>query len=215
MPQIERLIIEALTDYVSPTAAQNLMDRALRRSAINPSALDATGWLQFITGPLMNELQAVLPIREPTGSLRRLIRSLEENAQKTQSPQPASPPVRRGPPTINAPRLQVDLSDPGARERLASGLAREEGVSGVLLQGPDYQEARLPGVEDLAPIIAVANNLLQKQKPYKIFYSVFGEGHVLIRPLGPALVAVVAKRHANLGRLMHVLNSYEAKGGQS
>ncbi len=213
MPQIERLIIEALTDYVSPTAAQNLFDRSLRRSAVNPETLDAAGWLRFVTGPLLEELQTILPVREPTGSLRRLIRGLEDSVQKRPPAQPT--PVRRGPPTINAPRLLVDLADPSSRERLASGLAREEGVSGVLLQGPDYQEARLPGVEDLAPILAVANNLLQKQKPYKIFYSVFGEGHVLIRPLGPALVAVVAKRHANLGRLMHVLNSYEAKGGQS
>ena len=213
MPQIERLIIEALTDYVSPVAAQNLFDRALRRAAVNPETLDAAGWLRFITGPLLDELQTILPIREPTGSLRRLIRNLEESAQK--QPQVQPPPTRRGPPTINAPRLQIDLADPAARERMASALAREEGVSGVLLQGPDYQEARLPGVEDLAPILAVANNLLQKQKPYKIFYSVFGDGHVLIRPLGSALVAVVAKRHANLGRLMHVLNSYEAKGGQS
>ncbi|WP_457630491.1 hypothetical protein [Oceanithermus sp.] len=215
MPQIERLIIEALTDYVSPTAAQNIYDRALRRSAVNPDALDAAGWLQFVTGPLLEELRNILPIREPTGSLRRLVRTLEESAQKEAAAQPAPRPARRGPPTIDAPRLQIDLSDPAARERLASSLAREEGVSGVLLQGPDYQEARLPGVEDLVPILAVVNSLLQKQKPYKIFYSVFGDGHVLIRPLGPALVAVVAKRQANLGRLMHVLNSYEAKGGQS
>jgi len=213
MPQTERLIIEALSDYVSPTAAQNLYMRALQRSAVNPAALDDSGWLQFVTGPLLDELQTILPIREPTGALRRLIHDLEESSQKRTEP-PARPPIRRGPPTINAPQLQVDLSDPASRELLASSLAREEGVSGVLLQGPDYQEARLPGIEDLAPILSVVNNLLQKRKPYKIFYSVFQEGHVLIRPLGPALVAVVAKRHANLGRLIHVLNSYEAKGGQ-
>jgi len=215
MPQIERLIIEALTDYVSPTAAQNILDRAIRRSAINPGSLDAAGWLNFINGPLLNELQNVLPVREPTGALRRLIHNLEESAQQERMRTQPSPPVRRGPPTIYSPRIEVDLDDPEAVEQLASNLAREEGISGVLLRGPNFQEARLPGVEDLAPILAVVNNLLQKQKPYKMFYSVFEEGHVLIRPLGPALVAVVAKRHTNLGRLIHVLNSYEAKGGRS
>ena len=214
MSQTERLIIEALTDYVSPAAAQNLLNRTIRRSGLDPGSLDDAGWLEFVNGPLLTELQNILPIREPTGSLRRLIRNLGENARNSTPEQPKEPPIRRGPPTINVPQIQIDLADPAARERLVSGLAREEGVSGVLLQGPNFQEMRLPGVEDLAPILAVANNLLQKQKPYKIFYSVFGDGQVLIRPLGSALVAVVGKRQANLGRLMHVLNSYEAKGGQ-
>jgi len=214
MPQIERLTIEALTEYVSPGAAQNLFDRAVRRAGVNPESLDAAGWLRFLQGPLLAELRAILPVREPTGKLRRLMRGLEAAAARpAAAPQPV--PERSSPPTIDTASIEVDLEDPATRERLASSLAREEGVSGVLVWGSAFQEVRLPGVEDLAPILAVVHNLLQKQKSYKIFYSVFREGQVLIRPLGPALVAVVAKRQANLGRLMHVLNSYEAKGGQS
>ncbi|WP_457638222.1 hypothetical protein [Oceanithermus sp.] len=214
MLQTERLVIEALTEYVSPAAAQNLYNRALHRAAVNPETLDAAGWLRFVNGPLLNELRTVLPIREPTGSLRHLIRELE-NIQKGGNLQPSPPPVRRGPPTISSPRVEIDLENPAAREQMVRALAREDGVSGVLLQGTGFQEARLPGVEDLAPILAVVNSLLKKQKQYKMFYSVFGDGHVIIRPLGSALVAMVTKRHANLGRLMHLLNSYEAKGGQS
>jgi len=214
MQQIERLAIEALTDYVSPSAAQNMFDRAARRAGVDPETLDAAGWLSFLRGPLFVELQAVFPIREPTGKLHRLLRSLEESAQKS-APSAKAVPERTGPPTIISARIEVDVQDPAARERLASSLAREDGVSGVLVWGPGFQEARLPGVEDLAPILAVVHSLLKKQKSYKIFYSVFREGQVLIRPVGSALVALVAKRQANLGRLMHVLNSYEAKGGQS
>ncbi len=214
MPQIERLAIEALTEYVSPNAAQNLFDRAVRRGGVNPETLDAAGWLRFLRGPLLTELQAILPVREPTGKLNHLLRALEEAAARpAPTAQPA--PQQHNPPTIDTTRIEIDLENSAARERLASSLAREDGVSGVLVWGSGFQEARLPGVEDLAPILAVVHNLLQKQKSYKIFYSVFHEGQVLIRPLGSALVAVVAKRQANLGRLMHVLNSYEAKGGQS
>jgi len=215
MPQIERLVLEALTEYVSPAAARNIYERALRRAAFNPETADSAGWLSFVSGPVVDELRVVLPIKEPTGSLRRLIRELEESSQNQQPASTPKPAAKKEAATISPPRQQVDLDDPAAREKLTSSLAREEGVSGVLLQGPGYQEARLPGVEGLAPILAVVHSLLKKQKPYRIYYSVFGEGQILIRPLGPALVAVIAKQHANLGRLMHLLNSYEAKGGQS
>ncbi|XOB98836.1 hypothetical protein ACMC9I_01725 [Deinococcota bacterium DY0809b] len=216
MPQIERLVVEALTEYASPVAAQNIMNRALRRAGVNPDAMGPEAWLRFVRGPLLTELQQVFPIQEPTGALRRVLRGLEEAAAArtrpaAPAPKPAAPGDRN---TLILPRREIDLDRAEAREGLVNELAREEGVSGVLLQGPSFREARLPGVEDLAPILGVVHNLLQKQKPYKLFYSVFQEGQVLVRPLGPALVALVAKREANLGRLLHVLNSYEAKGGQ-
>lgn len=214
MPQIERLVVEALTEYASPVAAQNIMNRALRRAGVNPDTMGPEAWVRFVRGPLLTELQQVFPIQEPTGALRRVLRGLEEAAatpSRPATPAPAAPGDRN---TLILPRHEVDLNRAEVREDLVNELAREEGVSGVLLQGPSFQEVRLPGVEDLAPILGVVHNLLQKQKPYKLFYSVFQEGQVLVRPLGPALVALVAKREANLGRLLHVLNSYEAKGGQ-
>jgi len=214
MPQIERLVVEALTEYASPVAAQNIVYRALRRAGMDPGDLSAADWVRFVRGPLFNELQQLFPIKEPTGKLRRLLRSLEETAVAEAVPQEREPETPSARSTLILPKRTVNLSAENDRERFVNELAREEGVSGVLLQGPGFQESRLPGVKDLAPILGVAHNLLQKQKPYKLFYSVFREGQVLVRPLGPALVALVTKREANLGRLMHVLNSYETKGGQ-
>ncbi len=215
MPQIERLVVEALSEYVSPIAAQNIVTRALRKAGVDPDSLSPEGWVDFIRDPLLSELRQVIPIREPTGGLSRLLRSLEETpaAQQPRRSEPAPAPPPRD--TLVLPKREVDINAKNVREELVNELAREEGVRGVLLQGPDFQESRLPGMEDLAPILGVVNKLLQKEKPYKLFYSVFEEGQLLLRPLGPALVALVAKREANLGRLMHVLNSYEAKGGQS
>ncbi len=215
MPQIERLVVEALTDYASPAAAQNIVNRTLRRAGVHPDDLSAGDWASFIRGPLMGELTQIFPLREPTGALRRLLRSLEEAAATEPyhpGSMPESPSARS---TLILPKREVNFGVDEARERFVNELAREEGVSGVVLQGPDFQEIRLPGLEDLAPILNVVHKLLQKQKPYKLYYSVFQEGQVLVRSLGPSLVALVAKREANLGRLMHVLNSFEAKGGQS
>ncbi|HGY10118.1 MAG TPA: hypothetical protein ENK37_08735 [Oceanithermus profundus] len=216
MPQTERLVVEALTEYASPFAAQNIVNRALRRAGLEPEGMDPEAWLRFVRGPLMAELRQIFPITEPTGTLRRLVKQLEDEAGAAR-PAPAAEPApaaAAAKSTLILPRRPVDFSLPAEREQVANELAREEGVSGVLIQGPSYQEARLPGVGELAPILGVVHNLLQKRKPYKLFYSVFQGGQVLVRPLGPALVALVAKREANLGRLMHVLNSYEAKGGQ-
>ncbi len=216
MPQTERLIIEALTEYASPFAAQNIVGRALRRAGLDPESMDPAAWLRFVQGPLMAELRQVFPMNEPTGALRRLLKQLEEEAAPPRprapaQPAPADAAVKS---TLILPTRAVDFSQPSEREQVANELARVEGVSGVLIQGPSYREARLPGEGDLAPILGVVHNLLQKQKPYKLFYSVFQGGQVLVRPLGPALVALVAKREANLGQLMHALNGYEAKGGQ-
>ncbi|WP_456411653.1 hypothetical protein [Oceanithermus sp.] len=214
MPQTERLVVEALSEFASPAAAQNLLRRALRRAGADPNIMGPAEWSRFIQGPLMDELRNVFPIREPTGPLRRLIHSLDEAALSAPPPAPAraQDPARN---TLILPKRTVDLNEAATREQLANELAREEGVSGVVIQGPGFTEARLPGFDDLTPILSVTHSLLKKQKPYKIFYSVFQEGQVLVRPLGPALVALVTKREANLGRLMHVLNSYETKGGQS
>jgi len=212
MPQIERLVVEALSEFASPTAAQNILGRVLQRSGADPSTMGPAEWAQFIQGPLMDELRVVFPIREPTGPLRQLIRELEQSPDPA-SAQSAAGPVPSARSTLTLPKRTIDLGDPQERERLASELAREEGITGVLLQGPDFTVER-PALDGLAPMLGVVHALIKKQKPYKLFYSVFQEGQVIVRPLGPVLLALIAKREANLGRLMHVLNSYETKGGQ-
>jgi len=215
MPEIEHLVVEALSEYVSLPAAQNLVRRTLRKTGTRAEQLTEEGWLRFLRGPILDELRQLLPIKEPTGRLRRLLRSLEEsNAQpaEAQETDPNQQLLARN--TLILPKLHVNLDDTQERERLVNKLAREEGVSGVLLLGRNFQDSRLPGVEDLKPILNVIHGLLKKQKPYKLYYSVFREGQVLVRPLGPAILVLVSKRSANLGRLMHVLNRYETEGGQ-
>ena len=216
MSQVERLIIEALSEYISPAAAQNLLNRALRRTDKHPGAMSPRDWAAFVSGPLLEELRKILPVRTPSKKFLSLLQNLESSASEQKGTPQGPEKTGRGEAvkTIEMPHWQVDLQDERAREQLARDLAREDGVSGVLLRGDGFSEARLPGAEELAPILAVVDNLLRKGKSYKIFYSVFQEGQVLIRPFGSALVAIVTKRGANLGRLLHVLNSFEAKGGQ-
>ncbi len=211
MREAQRLIIEALSHYVSEPAARNLLQRTLTQDGRAAETLSPKDWAALVEGALFRNLQAIIPIPSLPGELRRVVRLLHAMTP----PEDAAPPLETDPSPSNLPTRKVDLTRPDARAALAQELAREDGVTGVVIHGPDYQEVRLPGrAEELVQLLEISHRLLSRQHPYQAFYAVFAEGQLVLRPLGDALIAVIGRPETNLGRILHTLSSLEAQGGQ-
>ncbi|AEB11060.1 hypothetical protein [Marinithermus hydrothermalis] len=212
MREAQRLIIEALSHYVSEPAARNLLQRTLTQDGRAAETLSPRDWAALVEGALFQNLQAIIPIPSLPSELRRVVRLLHAMTPA----EDAAPPLETDPsPSPNLPARKVDLTHPEARAALAQELAREEGVTGVVIHGPTYQEVRLPDrAEELVQLLEISHRLLSRQQPYQAFYAVFAEGQLVLRPLGDALIAVIGRPETNLGRILHTLSSLEAQGGQ-
>ncbi len=195
MPQEEEAITEALSTFgIPPAAVKNLLRRAKLRSG---PLLVPADWVRFLKGPLLEEVQKIIPVFRPVGAYADLIRRFEEEARR--------PPVPTPPPVDTEARENVrfyDLEDPATRQRLLAEVAREEGTLGVMLIWPGGAQVRFPGgAKTLPPLIYAAHRVLAR-RPYRVGYILFEDAVLLARPLGRYLLVVVAKKDANLGRYM-------------
>lgn len=187
---MEESLLQILSRYISPRAAQNLLGRALaQETPRNPGA-----WVRLIEGTLWPELGRLLPFREMPPELKALVRELKSLAAAQ-----ASGVAEEAEEEL----LQevVDLADPTARQNLARQLARLEGVMGVVVAGPGGKEELFAG----EPVpLELAHYLLLRQG-YGIFYAVLAENIVALRPLAQGYVGLLARKETNVGRLLHGL----------
>lgn len=205
---IEQQVLQALSQYVSHGAAENLLKRAIKARGRPP--LSPGDWAQVIEGPLMRELGQILPVRGVLPPLRTLLAKLRSSP--TPPPGPTPPPEEESP--VSPPLEQVFLPDPVARQGLVQSLARMEGVSGVILETPYGRETRVQGLgPEFVRMVGTAHRLLVTRGGYTLFYTVLESAHLLIRPLGTGWIAVLARSEANLGTLMYRLRSIEGLQG--
>ncbi|AFV75299.1 hypothetical protein YIM1640_16310 [Thermus oshimai] len=188
---MEEAVLEILTRYLSPQAARNL----LLKAAKGPLPSSPWEWARFLEGPLWQELKALLPFREMPRELKRLIGEL-----KALAPQVAEEEAEEEE-EANLPPEVVDLENPEARHALARRLARLEGVLGVVVVGQRGREELLAGE---APPFEAVHFLLGRQG-YRAFYALLPQGLVALRPLEGGYVGVMARKEANIGRLLHAL----------
>ncbi len=202
MSETERKIIEALSQVVSPQAAQNLLQRALAGRA--SGSLKPHDWVELLQGPLQRGLSAILPLKGLPPSLQSLAHQLA-----AQAPNVA---VAREP-TLEATdsREYVDLQKASERQALVLGLARSEGVLAVVLDSIHGQEYRLGGYsESLLGFLSTIHRLLDRKGSYRVFYTVFREAQLVLRPLERGYLAVLTRDEANLGQLLYRMSRIEA-----
>jgi len=207
MQEAEELIVDALSRYgIPPAASRNLIQRARRKSGLGDRPAD---WVRLAEGPLIEEIQAIIPIFQGTGDYEEALERLREWARRQRA---VAPPPKEAPPPERV--RKVDLSSAEARERLLSELAREEGTVGVALIRNGRAEMRFPGASASLPrLLYAAHQLVARRRPYRVAYLVVQEAQVFLRPLGEYVVAVVTKRGANLGRVLTRLSELQPEGG--
>ena len=195
MAQEEEAITDALSTFgIPPAAAKNLLQRAKHRAG---PLLTPADWARFLKGPLLEEIQKIIPVFRPVGAYAALIQRFEDAAR--------SAPVSTPPPVDTEARETVrffDLEDLTQRQRLLSEVAREEGALGVMLVWPGGALARFPGGSKALPPLLYAAHRVLARRPYRVGYILLEEAILLVRPLGRYLLAVVARKNANRGRFM-------------
>ncbi|GIW34009.1 hypothetical protein [Meiothermus sp.] len=205
MNDTEQKIIEALSRVISPVAAHNLLKRALRGQS--PDLLGPRSWAELIEGSLQRELMGVLPVSGLMPDLQKLVRQLKAQT-------PSVEVVRNSTrPTLETTDLTeyVDLEREQDRQALVLDLARGEGVLAVVLESSYGQECRL-GVynESLVSLLTTVHRLLERKGSYKVFYTVFREAQLVLRPLDRGYLAVLTRNDTNLGQLLYRMSKIEA-----
>jgi len=206
MQEAEELIVDALSRYgIPPAASRNLIRRAKKKSGLGDRPVD---WVRLMEGPLIQEIQEIIPIFQGKGEYEAALSRLREWARKQRTA-----PTREEPPAPE--RVQkVNLESAEARQRLLSELAREEGAMGVALIRKGQVEMRFPGASQALPLmIYAAHRLISKRRPYRVAYLVVRDAQVLLRPLGDYVVAVAMRKGANLGRVLARLYELQPEGG--
>ncbi len=204
MQEAEELIVEALSNYgIPPAASRNLIQRARKKSGLGDRPAD---WVRLAEGPLLAEIQGIIPVFRGGGAYAEAVARLRELARRAEpAPSPSAPRAAR----------RVNLDDAAERERLLVELAREEGAMGVALIRNGRAEMRFPGAPSGLPrLLFAAHRLIGRRRRYRVAYLVVKEAQVFLRPLGEYVVALVTKRDANLGRVLTRLAELSAEGGQ-
>lgn len=205
MNDTERKIIEALSQVVSPVAASNLLKRALRGQS--PDLLGPRSWVELVEGPLQRELMGVLPVSGLIPDLQKLVRQL---SAQTPSIEVVRDPTR---PTLETTDLSeyVDLEREPDRQALVLDLARWEGVLAVVLDSVHGRECRLGAHNDsLIGLLTIVHRLLDRKGSYRVFYTVFREAQLVLRPLDRGYLAVLTRNETNLGQLLYRMSKIEA-----
>lgn len=202
--ETERRIVEALSQVISPVAAERLLQRAVGKQSKpkNPKA-----WVEVIEGPLKQELTDVLPISGLIPSLQALVKELKSQISKVERPtRPAMPTLEMAPSTD-----YIDLEDEHTRRELVRELARWEGVLAVVLESVHGRESRLGAYTDsLYTILSVGHWLLERRGKYRVFYTVLQGAQLVIRPMEGGWIGVITRQETNLGQLLYRLGRIEA-----
>ena len=186
---MEESLLEILSRYVSPRAAESLLGRATEmRKPANPGE-----WARLVEGVIWPELRRLLPFQEMPPELKAWVREMKAlAAQGTEGEEQEEEELH-----LEA----VDLEDPAARTALAQRLARLEGVVGVVVAGKSGREELFAG----EPVPLDPFHLLLKRQGYQTFYGLLQHNLVAMRALGQGYIGLVARKETNVGRLLHNL----------
>jgi hypothetical protein len=187
---MEESLLEILSRYVSPRAAESLLGRATEmRKPANPGE-----WARLVEGVIWPELRRLLPFQEMPPELKAWVREMKALAAQGAEGEEQEEEEEL--------RLEaVDLEDPAARTALAQRLARLEGVVGVVVAGKSGREELFAG----EPVPLDPFHLLLKRQGYQTFYGLLQHNLVAMRALGQGYIGLVARKETNVGRLLHNL----------
>ena len=205
--ETERKIVDALSQVISPVAAERLLRRAVNVAGKEGQPLDPKGWVEVIEGPLQKELTGILPISGLIPSLKLLVRELSALSERPSAPKTPTLPTLEMPPEQDL----INLADPDSRRALVLELAKWEGVLAVVLESSYGRESRLGSYSDnLSTILKMGHWLLERRGQYKVFYTVLGSAQLVIRPLRGGWIGLVTRNETNLGQLLYRLKRIES-----
>jgi predicted regulator of Ras-like GTPase activity (Roadblock/LC7/MglB family) len=64
--------------------------------------------------------------------------------------------------------------------------------------------------DSLVSLLSTVHRLLDRKGSYRVFYTVFREAQLVLRPLDRGYLAVLTRNETNLGQLLYRISKIEA-----
>ncbi|HWG83892.1 MAG TPA: hypothetical protein VNT60_00315 [Deinococcales bacterium] len=195
---------EALSRFVSPRAAEEVVAGSLREMGSHPRQASREQVLRALAGGALARLEAIMPparAREAVREASRLLRDPD-----------AAPPSPAALPAVFTP---VERRRPEARS--LAEVAAEDGVTAVLHSDRSGRvlDARTADLDPdlLAAVSAAASLLLARQRRClagpQLLHCDLGNAHAFVATRGESLYTVLAEGRVNVGRVLGDLKAIQ------
>lgn len=215
---------DSLSNIVSARAASRVLDRALKTKGFSPETISKQQMQAILTGPVLKELQSILPSEGVKRTIQQITRSLESSvdapitessAAVESSPEPQEPlgnlieeksPIEARLSAVRPPPvLKTDFSEEEL-ESLTIEFAQLEHVTLVAtINSLDGKVLNSRGsgfdLESLSRLANMSLKLLQKNGQIRSYHLEESQHHLFLLPLGDFILTVIGARELNVGAI--------------
>lgn len=214
--------LQGLSALVSGAAATRLLDKTLADAGLTPARVRVVQMQELLTGPVLDELDRILP---RSGLVRNLQAIASELTALAAEPLPpaADPPARdrsasaevarvRTAQVITGVRTELSRSQVNSPERLQSAvlaLAAIDNVTlvaGVRSSGHTEFSRGAGDVTSLARYGMLALSLLTRSGSLRLFYLALEDSSLLLFPWGSDALLLTGKPQLNVGAVVTTFN---------
>lgn len=218
---------QGLSALVSGTAATRVLDKSLADAGLTPAAVRPVQMRALLLGPVLDELERILPRRGLLNNLKSLADGLDSvpaqpepvgaavnPAARTGHAQPASAQVarRRTAQVVTGVRTQLHNMQANSRSRLETavlGLAAIDNVTLVAAVRSSGQTEFSRGagdVDSLARYGMLALSLLSRSGSLKMFFLALEDSSLLLFPWNSDALLLIGRPGLNVGAVVTAFN---------
>jgi len=212
---------DSLSNIVSSRAASRVLDRALKTKGYSPETISPQQMQAILTGPVLKELQSILPSEGVKRTIQQITRALEhkskpvavatessdaseisetavgnlveeQNSIKAHLSAVRPPPVLKT--SFNEEELEA-ISLEFAQLKHVTLVATIEAASGKVLnsRGGGFD------LESLSRIANLSLKLLQRGGEIRSYHLEESKYHMFLLPLGDFVLTIIGSREINVG----------------
>lgn len=217
--------LQGLSALVSGAAASRLLDKSLADAGLTPARVRPVQMKELLAGPVLDELQAILPRSGLLRNLEAITSDIDAMAAEAM-PQPAVPAARsatarpasaevaraRTAQVITGVRTELIRQQVNSAERLQSAvlaLAAIDNVTMVAAVRSSGQTEFSRGAGDIRTLSRfgmLALSLLTRSGSLKMFFLALEDSSLLLFPWGSDALLLVGRPQLNVGAVVTAFN---------
>ena len=208
-----------LAAFVSAAAATRVLDKALADAGVQPSRVRARQMKALLLGPVLDELDRILPRGGLERNLEALAAGLEDGvpplvpmsaAPRTSSAQPGSAQVARSRTArvISGVRTELVRQRVNSADELQQAVLQLAAIDNVTLvaavraSGATEFSRGTGDVASLARLGRMALSLLSRSGPLQMFYVTTASSSLLLFPWGSDALLLTGRPELNVGAVV-------------
>lgn len=218
--------LQGLSALVSGAAATRVLDKSLADAGLTPARVRPVQMKELLAGPVLAELEAILPRSGLVRNLEAIVADIDAAAQE-ELPQPAAVPAARSAPVrpasadvartrtaqvITGVRTELNRRKVNSSDRLQAAVLRLAAIDNVTMvaairSSGEVEFSRGGGdVASLARFAMLGLSLLTRSGPLRLFYMALEESSLLLFPWGSDALLLVGKPQLNVGAAVTAFN---------